>query len=96
MSNYSILNSEEYKPVIDTAIRVIIDPRPNDKGVFAYDKKSGLIFEFECIEHALDLNLRFVIFTNEAIYFKDMNGIADRKIINHGFNLYTFASMMKK
>lgn len=74
--DYSILNS--YKHILDKATAIVCFVYPNQPGVFVYDKKSHLIFEFPCVADAMEANTEhnFVIYSGEdkgEIYIYNKN-----------------------
>lgn len=70
--SYAILDTKEYADIIRSTTGVKIDPSSNDVGVFAFDNKSGLVFEFDCVAYAMEVNNgHFIIFDGKSIYLKN-------------------------
>ena len=91
MTSYSILDTEEYQDIMDNALGIInVCPRPNQTGVFAYDKKSGVIFEFRDVEVAKTVdNQMFVIFDGRKLYsYSEFFGEYEEAECNMGLRMF--------
>ena len=75
MSNFSLLKTPEYKNITDLAMNMTFNIQHGQKGIFAYDKKSKLMFEFGCVGHAMEVdNGHFIIYGVEKSYTMDQSG----------------------
>ena len=97
MSDFSLLCTKEYKPIIARAMSIVINTYSGQKGVFAYDKKSRLLFEFDCVLRAQEAdNDSFVIFDGDNIYFKNLeNDEYFSTKFSPEIDVQTFADMMR-
>lgn len=94
MQNLSILATKEYKPIVKKCISIVLNPYPNQKGIFAYDTTSKFMFEFSSMESVMDVDDgRFIIFDGNVIYLNYTDGYIK---INFGslIDLQMFADMM--
>lgn len=70
-------------------------PGPGRKGIFAFDKQSGVVFEFGCIQHVMDTgHQHFVISDGDNIWYYDQE-IETYKCIDCKIKLQDFMEMMK-
>jgi len=69
---YSILDTEEYKNIMSTAMGIVLIPTDWFNGVYAYDKVSRITFEFACLAHAMGIEYKeFIIFCDKKVYTYD-------------------------
>ncbi len=89
--SFKVLKNKRYEEIMNTALAIVINTPFDMEGVFAFDKSSGLLFEFACIADAQDVdNGHFVIFTEGNIY------VNDEKIAVPGLHLRDLVTILRK
>lgn len=75
MTQFAVLDTEEYRNILTLALNITIILRPGQRGIFAFDIKSSLMFEFSCVADAKKVdNGCFLIYGVDKYYVNKKEG----------------------